>query len=112
MDKKKKAIVLSFGLVALMLQAVPVNAQVINRGLLQNPYKEQGDESGMLRRGTSSANIGIENFGATEVNINAEDFGVPVGNGVFVLLATGIGYATLKKKNTNNIKNVKKETKS
>ena len=112
MEKKKKAIVLSMGLATLMLQALSVNAQIINRGLLQNPYKEQGNESGMLRRNTRGANIGVENFGATEVNIDAEDFGAPVGNGVLILLATGIGYATMKKKNTNNIKNVKKETKS
>ena len=109
--RKKKDIVLSLGLASMMFAATNLNAQ-INRGLLQNPYKEQGDESGMLRRSTRNANIGIEAFGATEVNINAEDFGSPVGNGVLILLAAGVGYATMKKKNTNNIKNERKETKS
>jgi hypothetical protein len=110
MDKKKKAIVLSFGLATLMLQALPMNAQVINKGLLQNPYKEQGDESGMLRRSTNGTNLGIEDFGANEGDINVEDFGTPLGSGILVLLTAGAGYATLKSKKQNET-NKNKENK-
>ena len=63
--KKLKTITFSLGLAALMFQAVTVDAQVINRGLLQNPYKEQGKQDGALMRSGSSStyNISTGQFG-------------------------------------------------
>ena len=114
--RKKKVMVLSLGLMAAMLSSPPAQAQGILGDLLDDYYAEQDknkDDGGVMGRGSSFGyNLNFQDFGSTEVNINAEDFGSPVGNGVLILLATGIGYATMKKKNTNNVKNVKKETKS
>ena len=115
--KKRKAIMFSLGLAIAMLLTPSVQAQGILGDLLDEYYAEQdqqrNDGGGVMGRGLSNSyNLNFQDFGSTEVNINAEDFGSPVGNGVLILLATGVGYATMKKKNTNNIKNERKETKS
>ena len=88
-----KAIVLSLGLAALMAPAT-MNAQ-INRGLLENPYKDNSSKKqnhGMMNsRGDRTE---VSNSGS----FYNEEFGAPLGSGVLLLLAAGIGYATLKKK--------------
>lgn len=91
-----KAIVLSLGLAAAML---PVQAQ----GVLGNPfddyYEEKEQESsqggGVLLRGTygiseNTNEGGISNYGIGEP--------VPMGSGIAILLAAGLGYVALKKK--------------
>ena len=111
--KKLKTITLSLGLAALMFQAVTVDAQVINRGLLQNPYKEEGKQNGaLMRSGTGTGtgtgfNINVEGFGGDNggsggsggFNIGTEQFGAPLGSGLFILAAAGAAYAFKKRKN-------------
>jgi len=94
--KSLKAIVLSLGLAALMAPAT-MNAQ-INRGLLQNPYKdESGKNHGMMNsqgvRG--SMNISGENF--TNGGFGESD-PAPLGSGIALLMGLGLGYVALKKK--------------
>ena len=104
--KKLKTITLSLGLAALMFQAVTVDAQVINRGLLQNPYKEQGKQDGaLMRRGSGSTyNISTEQFGGSGgggeggFNIDTEQFGAPLGSGLFIMAAAGAAYEFSKKR--------------
>ena len=110
--KKLKTITLSLGLAALMFQAVTVDAQVINRGLLQNPYKEQGKQNGALMgsgsRSTTSFNIGTGQFGGNggqtggDYGINIGTFGqeppAPLGSGLFIMAAAGAAYAFSKKR--------------
>ena len=91
-----KAIVLSLGLAALMAPAT-MNAQ-INRGLLQNPYKDNsGKNHGMMNsqgvRG--SMNIPSENF--TNGGFGESD-PAPLGSGIALLMGLGLGYVALKKK--------------
>ena len=112
--KKLKTITLSLGLAALMFQAVTVDAQVINRGLLQNPYKEQGKQDGaLMRRGTGTGTgfkVSTEQFGGSGgggqggFNIGTEQFGdAPLGSGLFIMAAAGAAYAFSKKrKNQEN----------
>ena len=96
-SKKLKAIVLSLGLAAMMAPAT-MNAQ-INRGLLENPYKDNsGKNHGMLNsngnRGDMTIpgeNFTIGNFGETEPTS-------PVGSGIAILIGAGLGYVALKKK--------------
>ena len=106
--KKLKTITLSLGLAALMFQAVTVDAQVINRGLLQNPYKEQGKQNGALMRSGSGStyNISTEQFGGSGgggqggFSIGTEQFGdAPLGSGLFIMAAAGAAYAFKKRKN-------------
>ena len=108
--KKLKTITLSLGLAALMFQAVTVDAQVINRGLLQNPYKEQGKQDGaLMRRGSGTGTgtgfkISTEQFGGSGgggeggFNIDTEQFGAPLGSGLFIMAAAGAAYAFSKKR--------------
>ena len=104
--KKLKTITLSLGLAALMFQAVTVDAQVINRGLLQNPYKEEGKQNGALMRSGSGTGfkISTEQFGGSGgggeggFNIGTEEFGAPLGSGLFIMAAAGAAYAFSKKR--------------
>ena len=113
--KSLKTITLSLGLAALMFQAVTVDAQVINRGLLQNPYKEQGKQDGALMRSGSSStyNISTGQFGGNggqaggNYGIGIGTFGqdppAPLGSGLFIMAAAGAAYAFSKKrKNQEN----------
>ncbi len=89
-----KAIVLSLGLAALMAPAT-MNAQ-INRGLLQNPYKdESGKNHGMMNsQGIRSGGTSISGD-----NITNDDFSTaPIGSGIAILIGAGLGYVALKKK--------------
>ena len=104
--KKLKTITLSLGLAALMFQAVTVDAQVINRGLLQNPYKEEGKQNGALMRNGSGTGfkISTEQFGGENGGgqggfyIGTEEFGAPLGSGLFIMAAAGAAYAFSKKR--------------
>lgn len=105
--KKKtlKAIALSLAMSALLLPAATMEAQVINRGLLQNPYKdESANRRGALDRNRNAgATLGAEAFGAAGSEIGNEPFGAPLGGGIGVLLAAGMGYALIQsKKNKQN----------
>lgn len=104
-SKTLKTIVFSLGLAAMTL---PSNAQVINRGLLQNPYKEQSDQGGMLRARSQGGgyNMATEQFGNSTsgaYNIGTEQFGqnAPLGSGLFIMAAAGAAYAFKKRKMNN-----------
>ena len=87
-----KALVLSLGLAALMVPAT-LNAQ-INRGLLENPYKQDNSHGMMNSRGDRTV---IDDMSITAQN---QTFGqaAPLGSGLIVLLGAGLGYVALKKK--------------
>jgi LPXTG-motif cell wall-anchored protein len=92
--KSLKTITFSHGLAALMFQAVTVDAQVINRGLLQNPYKDHDNSrrnESMMRAGDPKSIKG---------DITNDGFGnnAPIGSGLVILLGAGLGYVALKKK--------------
>lgn len=101
--KKLKAIVLSMGLGVAMLASTPVQAQLIDRrgnGLFQENSQNKGL---MQRRGGIGSTIGNEAFGAAGSQINNEPFGAPLGGGIGILLAAGMGYAFIQsKKNKQN----------
>ena len=87
-----KAIALSLGLAALMAPAT-MNAQ-INRGLLQNPYKDHDN----IRRNESMMRAGDPK--PIEGDITNDGFGsnAPLGSGIAILIGAGLGYVALKKK--------------
>ena len=91
-SKKLKAIALSLGLAALMAPAT-LDAQ-INRGLLQNPYKDHDNS----RRNESMMRAGDPN--SSEGGITNDGFGsnAPLGSGIAILIGAGLGYVALKKK--------------
>ena len=87
-----KAFVLSLGLAALMAPAT-LNAQ-INRGLLNNPYKDNSNKNhGMLNQQGNRS-------GGVEINVITQGFEepAPLGSGIVILIGAGLGYVALKKK--------------
>ena len=94
-NKKLKAIALSLGLAALMVPAT-LNAQ-INRGLLENPYKDNNKNHGMMN---PQGSRGVDGSG---LEVLKQDFGqdapsAPLGSGIAILIGAGLGYVALKKK--------------
>ena len=95
-NKKLKAFALSLVLAALMTPAT-MNAQ-INRGLLQNPYKQDNSQKnthGLVNRDQqyeSTLNGGLGNAQQEDPTT------APLGSGIAVLVAAGAGYALLKRK--------------
>ncbi len=83
---------LSLGLAALMAPAT-LNAQ-INRGLLNNPYKDNSNKNhGMLnQQGNRRGGIGIDVY--TQGFVEP----APLGSGIVILIGAGLGYVALKKK--------------
>ncbi len=83
---------LSLGLAALMAPAT-LNAQ-INRGLLNNPYKDNSNKNhGMLnQQGNRRGGIGIDVY--TQGFVEP----APLGSGIAILIGAGLGYVALKKK--------------
>lgn len=108
MNKKKNFLAFLFLVAAGML--LPANLlsqeQCGKAGSLLGQEREDKDY-GLFGKGRSlfALNINEEDFGATEGDINVEDFGTPVGSGVLVLLAAGAGYAILKRKNETTTEN-------
>ena len=72
-----------------------LNAQ-INRGLLENPYKDNNKNHGMMNsQGTrGSINDGGDGFSIQTFG----DQSAPLGSGIAVLMGLGLGYVALKKK--------------
>ena len=95
-NKRLKAIALSLGLAALMTPAT-MNAQ-INRGLLENPYKDNSNKNhGMMN---PQGSRGVDGSG---LEVLKQDFGqeapsAPLGSGIAILIGAGLGYVALKKK--------------
>lgn len=104
-SKKMKAIVLSMGLGVAMLASTSVQAQLIDqRG--NGLFQENSQNDGLMQRGgnrTDGSTLGNEAFGAAGSQINNEPFGAPLGGGIGILLAAGMGYAFIQsKKNKQN----------
>ena len=105
MDKtRKKTIVLSI-LVALgMLLPASLFAQEQQGGRHGGLFGENtpSTSNGLMNRSESTVggNFTSQGFGATNGNITGQTFGAPLGGGLFVLLAAGAGYATMKSKKT------------
>ena len=113
MKRKKltlKATVLSLGLAVGMMLPTSASAQGVFGDMLDNYYAEKEQTShggGALLRGSGDrsggSTLGNEAFGATGSQIDNEPFGVPIGGGIGILLAAGMGYAFIQsKKNKQN----------
>lgn len=108
---KKRTLVFSLLVAAGMLLSTNLSAQEQGRpgGLFG---KSSTPSYGMMGRGSGSAegnltgqgfgatngNLTGQGFGATDGNITGQTFGTPLGSGLFIMFAAGVGYATLKTK--------------
>ena len=121
--KKLKTIALSMGLGVVMLTSTSVQAQALN--LLDEYYEELEQQSiqrdkntmavgrNLLRTSPARSaelvggfNINVEGFGGDNggsggsggYNIGTEEFGAPLGSGLFIMAAAGAAYAFSKKR--------------
>lgn len=116
-NKKLKVLVLSLMVAAGMLLPASSFAQQRGGGLFGQGELIESDEwshakglnelgGGLFLRDALSpfsVNFGNEAFGATGSQINNEPFGAPIGSGIGILLAAGVGYALIQsKKNKQN----------
>ncbi len=91
--KPLKAIALSLGLAAMMLPATNLDAQSRPGGLFGNKPVQEEKENGLMQRRNRST---ISDNGLFTNGNFGEN--VPLGGGIAVLLAAGLGYVALKKK--------------
>ncbi|MCR5659412.1 MAG: hypothetical protein K6G25_08815 [Bacteroidales bacterium] len=111
MRKKKKTLVFSLLVAAGMLLSTNLSAQEQSRsgGLFGEPSSTPSN--GMMGRGSSSVGGDLigQGFGATNGDITGQTFGddALLGSGLFVLLAAGAGYASIKSRKKQNKQNRK-----
>ena len=91
-----KAIVLSLGLAALMAPAT-MNAQ-INRGLLENPYKDNSNKNHGMMNSQGSRGVDGSGLEVLKQNFGQDAPSAPLGSGIAILIGAGLGYVALKKK--------------
>ena len=89
--KNLKAIVLSFGLVAMMLPANAMAQETAQRpgGLFGYNNQYVGESLFQIRGEVMGMNLNVEIQSFQEV---------PLGSGIAILLGAGLGYVALKKK--------------
>lgn len=103
---KKKAAIFSLlvAIGALLLANLPAQSQERPGGLFGST--SNNSSNGMLNRDVDvvGSNLNGQGFGATNCDITGQTFGddVPLGSGLFVLLAAGVGYATIKSRKKQN----------
>ena len=110
---RKKTIAFLLGLAMAILPTTPVQAQGILGDLLDEYYAEKDQQSnnsgGVMGRGTGTVGVDLtgQGFGATNGDITGQTFGenTPLGSGLFVLLAAGAGYASMKSRKKQNKQN-------
>lgn len=75
------------------------SGEVNGSGVLNQGFG--GTTGGLLNQGFggTQGGLGNQNFGGTHGGITNQGFDVTIGSGLFVLVAAGAGYASLKKRN-------------
>lgn len=103
--KSLKATVLSMAMAALMLLPLTTNAQYNENQFGLQEWGQTGllGKQGNDRSEGSTLTLGSEAFGAVGSQITNEPFSAPIGGGIGILLAAGMGYAFIQsKKNKQN----------
>ena len=108
---KKKTFMCSLMIaVALLLANLPIQAQSRPGGMFGEQDYSTSSE-GLMGKGGSTVGGDItgHGFGTTNGNITGQTFGddAPLGSGLFVLLAAGVGYASMKSRTKQNKQNRK-----
>ncbi len=85
--------------------------EVNGSGVLNQSFG--GTTGGLFNQGFGGTHggLGNQNFGGTQGGITNEGFNVPMGSGLLVLAAAGAGYASLKKRNKKQNKQIQQNNK-
>ena len=109
---KPKLLLFTAAVVLLLPIGMIAQNGMFQRGVSGEANYENGSANGLMNRsestvggyftgqgfGATNGNLTGQGFGVTNGNITGQTFGTPLGNGLFVLLAAGAGYATIKSK--------------
>ena len=85
-----------------MFQRGDTDGTVSTNGLMNRSESTVGGYFSSQGFGATNSNLTGQGFGVTNGNITGQTFGTPLGNGLFVLLAAGAGYATIKSRKKQN----------
>lgn len=98
--RKKKAIIVALLMAMSVGQVLPSMAVAQPGGGVFCRGEYQAERAGTIRGNDHDGvfNVGNEPFGAAGSHIGNEPFGAPVGGGIALLVAAGIGYAAFKSK--------------
>lgn len=98
--RKKKTRIIALLLAMAVGQVLSSTAMAQQGGGVFGRGDSQTERGGMLRGNNRDGvfNVGNEPFGATGSQIGNEPFGTPIGGGIALLVAAGIGYAAFKSK--------------
>ena len=94
MKKKRITLMVVAAMAILMLPTSGLNAQEGYQGLFNRGAGDEVFEDGIMQRGNRST---ISDNGLF-TNANFGEVEAPLGSGIAVLLAAGLGYAALKRK--------------
>ena len=85
--------------------------EVHGAGVLNQSFG--GTTGGLFNQGFggTQGGLGNQDFGGTQGGITNQGFDVPVGGGLLVLVAAGAGYASLKKRNKKQNKQIHQNNK-
>lgn len=101
MDKKKmkpKMMLLAAAVASLSPIGAIAQEGLFHRGVSAETYYGHVSKNGMFDKsgGNTEGNLTGQGFGATGANLTGQTFNTPLGNGLFLMLAAGAGYATIK----------------
>ena len=94
-------------IVVLAVMAMLPIGTFAQEGLFQRGVGDgNGSTNGLMNRSESTVggNLSGQGFGATGAEITGQTFGAPLGSGLFVMLAAGASYVTIKLRKNQNRK--------
>lgn len=112
MDKKKmkpKMMLLAAAVASLSPIGAIAQEGLFHRGVSDEAYHDHVSKNGMFDKsgGDTEGNLTGQGFGATGANLTGQTFNAPLGSGLFLMLAAGAGYATIKSRKKQNKQNRK-----
>ena len=112
MDKKRmkpKMMLLAAAVASLSPIGAIAQEGLFHRGVSAEAYYGHVSKNGMFDKsgGNTEGNLTGQGFGATGANLTGQTFNAPLGSGLFVMLAAGAGYVTIKSRKKQNKQNRK-----
>ena len=102
--KMKPKVLLAMAVLSLLPVGVSAQEGVFRRGFTDEANCGNCNTNGLMGRseGAVGGYFTGQGFGVTNGNITGQTFGTPLGSGLFVMLAAGAGYVTIKSRKKQN----------
>ena len=102
--KMKPKVLLAMAVLSLLPFCMSAQEGMFRRGVADEANSGNGNINGLMGRseGAVGGYFTGQGFGVTNGNITGQTFGTPLGSGLFVMLAAGAGYVTIKSRKKQN----------